>query len=428
VLNNDYFCLCIAHRSCNPQTVGQTEQQLPALDVSLLVPPAAQKLGSSAGAHLNSRSAPSGLLLRHQHAQEAIGHILPHAGHILPHAAAAAHDRHGSGGAQPSTVQDQVPAAPYSKQQQHLQLQVVRQQQQQQQQPTKEQQQQHRALHKGQELLLPEITSLKERQSGLQNDVADTSVLSATKQPHLQQQAQQRQGQQQQPAKQQQQEAGEDGSDAWARPPPPPPYTLHSPVNPVCSEYHMPPHSVSAAPTASLAGATSAPTVAAAIASDAGIAVSRRRLTQLAPTNCGKLGTYVPNYYMGTDGSMFGVSIAPNVDGSVIAVGSPINGPDAKDPGGASVLTSWSDQTCEYAVVPVWQPEGCYKYFGAQVRHKQHWHSTQACEGSDSQGTAGSRTIPKQKQVATVNGSCGCACRITCCNCHYAGCIDAGPI
>jgi hypothetical protein len=87
----------------------------------------------------------------------------------------------------------------------------------------------------------------------------------------------------------------------------------------------------------------------------------------LAPKFCGKLGTYVPNYCSTTDGSMFGISIAPNADGSVIAVGSPINGPEATAAGGASVLTSWSDRTCEYAVVPVWQPEGCYKYFGAQV-------------------------------------------------------------
>jgi hypothetical protein len=65
---------------------------------------------------------------------------------------------------------------------------------------------------------------------------------------------------------------------------------------------------------------------------------------------------------------MFGISIAPNADGSVIAVGSPLNGAEATDAGGASVLTSWSDKTCEYAVVPVHQPDGCYKYFGAQVR------------------------------------------------------------
>jgi hypothetical protein len=103
--------------------------------------------------------------------------------------------------------------------------------------------------------------------------------------------------------------------------------------------------------------ATATAAAAALMETEPSTAVShRRRLNQLAPKACGKLGTYVPNYYSTTDGSMFGISIAPNADGSVIAVGSPINGPEATAAGGASVLTSWSDRTCEYAVVPVWQP------------------------------------------------------------------------
>jgi hypothetical protein len=176
-------------------------------------------------------------------------------------------------------------------------------------------------------------------------------------------------------------------SDDFTRshPPPPPPITLHGDSK-QCVEYWMPPHSVSALPNISTAaaaavavdadGAAAITTAAAAAATEQtsagamlgpGSAIARRRLTQLAPKFCGKLGTYVPNYYSNVDGSMFGVSIAPNADGSIIAVGSPLNGPEANNPGGSSVLTSWSDKTCEYAVVPVWQPEGCYKYFGAQV-------------------------------------------------------------
>lgn len=96
-------------------------------------------------------------------------------------------------------------------------------------------------------------------------------------------------------------------------------------------------------------------------------AFSRRRLQQQAPSLCGKLGTYVPNYYSTTDGSMFGVSISPNSDGSIVGVGAPLNGPDATKAGHAMVLTSWSKETCEYAVTPLWQPAGGYRYFGAQV-------------------------------------------------------------
>jgi hypothetical protein len=170
------------------------------------------------------------------------------------------------------------------------------------------------------------------------------------------------------------QQSGDSGDWAWPQPPAPPPRNMQGDSQ-QCTEYWMPPHSVSAQPNTDTAAA--APAIAAAAGTapagaaapfEPSVAVARRKLTQLAPKYCGKLGTYVPNYYTNTDGSMFGISIAPNADGSVIAVGSPLNGAEATDAGGASVLTSWSDKTCEYAVVPVWQPDGCYKYFGAQVR------------------------------------------------------------
>jgi hypothetical protein len=149
--------------------------------------------------------------------------------------------------------------------------------------------------------------------------------------------------------------------DATAQPPAPPPW-VHRQGTP---EYFMPEHTVCAAASGN------APSIAAAAAAAAAVPTATRgpgrRLAQLPPQYCGKLGTYVPNYYSNVDGSMFGVSVSPNADGSVIGVGAPINGPDPKQAGAASVLTSWSDATCEYAVAPLWQPEGCYKYYGAQV-------------------------------------------------------------
>lgn len=198
--------------------------------------------------------------------------------------------------------------------------------------------------------------------------------------------SQQQQGQEQQqpltappPPAPQHSWRGDDGGISLPRPPAPPPRGLQGDSQ--CTEYWMPPHSVSAPnkqdTTADAAAAAAAAATAAAEPAAAAVALfepagstaaARRRLAQLAPKYCGKLGTYVPNYYSNTDGSMFGISISPNADGSVIAVGSPLNGAEATEAGGASVLTSWSDKTCEYAVVPVWQPDGCYKYFGAQVR------------------------------------------------------------
>jgi flagellar motor protein MotB len=95
--------------------------------------------------------------------------------------------------------------------------------------------------------------------------------------------------------------------------------------------------------------------------------VFSRRLQQQAPAMCGKLGTYIPNHFTNLDGSMFGLALSPNTDGSIIGVGAPLNAIDAAIPGRAMLLTSWSSQTCEYAPRPVWQPPGGYRYFGAQV-------------------------------------------------------------
>lgn len=184
------------------------------------------------------------------------------------------------------------------------------------------------------------------------------------------------------PEQQRQQQYAAPPAPLYRQSPPPPLLTAQGDSNQQCTEYWMPPHSVSApASTSALPSAAAAAAggeLSAAALLGPGTAVARRRLAQLAPKYCGKLGTYVPNYYSNVDGSMFGISIAPNADGSVIAVGSPLNGPEAKDPGGSSVLTSWSDKTCEYAVVPLWQPEGCYKYFGAQVRQPGSQAGTQA--------------------------------------------------
>jgi hypothetical protein len=94
----------------------------------------------------------------------------------------------------------------------------------------------------------------------------------------------------------------------------------------------------------------------------------RRQLLQDGerPTACGKLGTLVPNYYSG-QGSMYGISISSNSDGSLIVVGAPMNVPNVTIAGGAMLLTSQNSKTCQYTVRPVWRPRNSYKYYGAQV-------------------------------------------------------------
>ncbi|KAF8065468.1 hypothetical protein HT031_003069 [Scenedesmus sp. PABB004] len=91
-----------------------------------------------------------------------------------------------------------------------------------------------------------------------------------------------------------------------------------------------------------------------------------RRLKQEAPALCGKLGTYVPNYFT-EQGSMFGLSLASNADASLVAAGAPLNSPNVTSPGGALLLTSLNAKTCEYRARPLWQPRDSYRYFGAQV-------------------------------------------------------------
>ncbi|WIA36854.1 hypothetical protein OEZ86_008105 [Tetradesmus obliquus] len=94
----------------------------------------------------------------------------------------------------------------------------------------------------------------------------------------------------------------------------------------------------------------------------------RRQLLQDGerPTACGKLGTLVANYYT-AQGSMYGIAMSSNSDGSLILVGAPMNVPNVTIPGGANLLTSQNSKTCEYTVRPVWRPRNSYKYYGAQV-------------------------------------------------------------
>jgi hypothetical protein len=91
-----------------------------------------------------------------------------------------------------------------------------------------------------------------------------------------------------------------------------------------------------------------------------------RRLAQVAPSQCGKLGTYVPNYYC-ENGSMFGLSISPSKDGAWVVVGAPRATRNVTEAGGAVLLASTNAKTCEYKSKPVWQPKDSWSYFGAQV-------------------------------------------------------------
>lgn len=96
------------------------------------------------------------------------------------------------------------------------------------------------------------------------------------------------------------------------------------------------------------------------------ISASTRRLLQEAPSACGKLGTLVSNYYS-SQGSMYGISISPNVDGGLIVAGAPLNVGNVTWSGGAMLLTSQNFKTCEYTIRPIWKPKDSYKYFGAQA-------------------------------------------------------------
>jgi len=81
----------------------------------------------------------------------------------------------------------------------------------------------------------------------------------------------------------------------------------------------------------------------------------------------GKLGTFLPNLYSTTDGSMFGLAISPNFNGSIIAAGAPLNTASASQPGSAMILSSLSSQTCVYSTANVPRPQGTWRYFGAQT-------------------------------------------------------------
>jgi hypothetical protein len=86
-----------------------------------------------------------------------------------------------------------------------------------------------------------------------------------------------------------------------------------------------------------------------------------------APTLCGKLGTYTSNIDSAPDRSMFGFAVSSSLDGSIVAVGAPLNTPNVKSPGAAFALKSRSSQTCEYLQDTVAQPSGSFRYYGAQL-------------------------------------------------------------
>lgn len=136
-------------------------------------------------------------------------------------------------------------------------------------------------------------------------------------------------------------------------------------------------------------------------------AYSGRRLQQQAPTGCGKLGTYVPNYYSSSDGSMFGVAISANADGSIVAGGAPLNTDKSASPGAAMALTSASSQTCVYSTAPLARPSGTYRYFGAQTALSSDGSTLVVADGVEgiSTGTAaGNRPVVHVYRRA-ANGS-----------------------
>lgn len=129
---------------------------------------------------------------------------------------------------------------------------------------------------------------------------------------------------------------------------------------------------------------------------------SYRRLHQVAPSSCGKLGTYVPNIIQQTQ-SMYGIAISPNKDGSIVGVGAPLNSPNVTDAGGAVVLTSVNSKTCEYKADKVWHPRNSYKYFGAQVAVSEDGSTMVVMDGIEAiKPPAGNATAGGNRPVVHV--------------------------
>lgn len=129
---------------------------------------------------------------------------------------------------------------------------------------------------------------------------------------------------------------------------------------------------------------------------------SLRRLRQVAPALCGKLGTYVPNPIFKSS-SLYGTAVSVNKDSSIIGVGAPQNSPDVTDSGGAVVLTSVNSKSCEYKADKVWHPRNSYRYFGSQIAVSEDGNTMVVMDGIEAiKPPAGNATAGGNRPVVHV--------------------------
>lgn len=101
-------------------------------------------------------------------------------------------------------------------------------------------------------------------------------------------------------------------------------------------------------------------------------------------------------------GSLYGIAISPNADGSIVGVGAPLNTLNVTDPGGAIVLTSVNSKTCEYKADKVWRPKNSYKYFGAQIAVSEDGNTMVIMDGVEAIKPPGNASAGGNRPVVHV--------------------------